>query len=140
MLRVGWSGGVQRVGAEDKEGREGSRGGGGGSTMPTHRGRGIASLATAATSSLELGLNATGDWDIVGRCHTMSNQYELPRAAGPQRHISSKVAASTKMVAALKFTSACRLETRPYGFILRSVCVTHLAAEYRQQRPEVWIS
>lgn len=26
-------------------------------------------------------------------CHTMSNQYELPRAVGPPRHISGKVAA-----------------------------------------------
>ncbi len=49
----------------------------------------------------------------------MSNQYELPRAVGPQRHISSKVALYTEMVAALKFTSLHRLETHTYGSILR---------------------
>lgn len=45
----------------------------------------------------------------------MSNQYELPRAVGPQRHISSKVAVNTEMIAALKFTSVDRLETHTYG-------------------------
>lgn len=43
--------------------------------------------------SLELGLDVKGGGArTVGCCHTMSNQYELPRAVGPQRHISSKVA------------------------------------------------
>lgn len=91
-------------------------------SMPTQGGRGIASLATATSTPpppFRTGFECEGDWNRVGCCHTMSNQYELPRAVGPQRHISSKVALNTEMVAALKFTSVHRLETHTYGFILR---------------------
>lgn len=52
----------------------------------------------------------------------MSNQYELPRAVGPQRHISSKVALNTEMVAALKFTTLHCLETHIYG-LFSSFCI-----------------
>lgn len=88
-------------------------------SMPTQGGRGIAGLATATTAPLRTGFECEGDGNRVGCCHTMSNQYELPRAVGPQRHISSKVALNTEMVAALKFTSVHRLETHTYGSILR---------------------
>lgn len=45
------------------------------------------------------GLQCGGEENRVGCCcHTMSNQYELPRAVGPLRHISSKVALNTEMV------------------------------------------
>lgn len=87
--------------------------------MPTQGGRGIASLATATNAPFRSGFECEGDWNRVRCCHTMSNQYELPRAVGPQRHISSKVALNTEMVAALKFTSVHRLETHTYGSILR---------------------
>lgn len=36
--------------------------------------------------------SGAGGGDRVACCHTMSNQYELPRAVGPPRHISGKVA------------------------------------------------
>lgn len=38
------------------------------------------------------GWGAVGGGNRVACCHTMSNQYELPRAVGPPRHISGKVA------------------------------------------------
>lgn len=47
----------------------------------------------------------------------MSNQYELPRAVGPQRRISS-----SEIVAALKFTSTHRLESHTYDSIL-ALCI-----------------
>lgn len=86
--------------------------------MPTQGGQGIASLAIATTAPLEVGLNARGDWNRAGCCHTMSNQYELPRAVRPQRHISSKVALNTEMVSALKFILVHLLETHTHGSIL----------------------
>lgn len=88
-------------------------------SMPTQGGQAITSLATATTARLRTGLECEGDWNRVGCCHTMSNQYELPRAVGPQRHISSKVALNTEMIAALKFTSMRCLETHTYGSVLR---------------------
>lgn len=87
-------------------------------SMPTQGDQGTASLATTILP-LRTGFKCEGDWNRVGCCHTMSNQYELPRAVGPQRHISSKVALFTEMVAALKFTSMYRLKTHTYGSILR---------------------
>lgn len=95
----------------DKEGREGSRG-----TQYAHPGR----LGHCSPGSVDdrpppqpprTGFECEGNWSIVGCCHTMSNQYELPRAVGPQRHISSKVALNAEMVAALKVSSIYRIET-----------------------------
>lgn len=97
-------------GAEDKKGREGS-----GGTQYAHPGRPghrqPGNNDTPPPFHLRTGFECEGDWNRVGCCHTMSNQYELPRAVGPQRHISSKVALNTEMVAALKFTSVHCLET-----------------------------
>lgn len=109
-MKRGWGGG-QRIRRVERAA--------GVHSMPTQGDQGIASLATATTTPSKLGLNVRGDWNRVGCCHTMSNQYELPRAVRPQRHISSKVALNTEMVAALKFTSVHRLETHTYGSILR---------------------
>lgn len=88
--------------------------------MPTKRDQGTVSQATTS-SPLELGLKMSGDWNRVGCWHTMSNHYELPRAPGPQRHISSKVALCIKIVAALKFSSVHCFETQhmaPFSGIL----------------------
>lgn len=84
--------------------------------MPTQGAQGITGLASATITPFRTCLNAKGGLNRECCCHTMSNQYELPRAVGPQRHISSKVAVNTEMIAALKFTSVDRLETHTYGF------------------------
>lgn len=107
----GWEGVFRVEGAEDK----GSRG-----IQYAHPGRpGHRYAGNSDNRPLRAGSECEGDGNGVGCCHTMSNQYELPRAVGPQRHISSKVALNTEMVAALKFTSVHRLETHTYGSILR---------------------
>lgn len=82
-------------------------GGVGCTVCPPRETRGAASLAwqrplpPAPSPPSEVALNAgrSGGRGVggvggggVACCHTMSNQYELPRAVGPPRHISGKVA------------------------------------------------
>lgn len=78
-------------------------------SMPTQGDQGSASLATTTPPQ-----SWVWDWNRVGFCHTMSNQYELPRAVRPQRHISSKVALYSETVAALKFTSVHHVKNCPF--------------------------
>lgn len=112
----GWGGGCSKE-AQDKEGIEGS---GGCTVCPPRETRAPLAWQQPPPPAVRSGFKCEGDGNRVGCCHTMSNQYELPRAVGPQRHISSKVALYTEMVAALKFTSIRRLNTHTYGSVLRN--------------------